>query len=123
MEKIRKNVQVFIENDKHEILCVSRKDNHTSFGLVGGGIEDYDESPEAAAIREAFEETGYTVNNLKLIHEGMWRDGYQYTFTGDYEGEMNYDEPHVVKWGTAQDLIDGKFGEYNTMILNKLGKI
>jgi 8-oxo-dGTP pyrophosphatase MutT (NUDIX family) len=40
------------------ILGVSRKDNHSSFSLIGGKAEDCDEDIIATLKRETKEETG-----------------------------------------------------------------
>lgn len=43
-----------------EVLTVSRKDDHTKIGLVGGKV-DAGETLEQAIVRECFEETGVVV--------------------------------------------------------------
>jgi 8-oxo-dGTP diphosphatase len=63
------SVVAYIERADGAILCVSRKNDHESFGLVGGKI-DPGESPEAAIRREAREETGIELGELSLIFDG-----------------------------------------------------
>lgn len=112
---------IVIKNDKGEILCVSRKDNHADFGLPGGKMEDVDHNfPQITACRETFEETGIQIKatDLDLVY-ACHHNGYMsYTYyTEKYKGEINHDEPHVVKWGTFDDLIEGSFGSYNEQVL------
>ena len=57
----------------NKILSVSRKDNHNDFGLFGGKLEN-DETQEEALIREAYEETGYSVNIIPIYYEAMCDD-------------------------------------------------
>lgn len=121
--KENRTVQVVVLNKKGEVLAVSRKDNHKDFGLPGGKVETYDKSLKMAAIREVKEETGVHIYNLELIF-AMHRNGKMgYTYLADYEGEINFDEekePHVVEWLGYQQVIDGKFGEWNSLVYEAL---
>lgn len=110
------SVQVVLINKEGEILAVSRKDNHKDFGLPGGKVDPEDTTYESAAIREVKEETGLDITNLQLIFS-MHKDGYMgYTYLADYSGEINYDEPHVVKWTSLSVLVDGSFGRWNKLV-------
>jgi 8-oxo-dGTP pyrophosphatase MutT (NUDIX family) len=103
-----------------KILGVSRKYDHNDFGLIGGKREDYDLTLEECIIRECKEETGLDVSNIQLIHNGEWGGREQFTYIGEYSGEIFTREPHVVEWIEPQRLIDGTFGEFNKMILELL---
>lgn len=116
------SVTLFHRDIDGTILMVSRKDNHNDFGLPGGKVED-GESLENALIREVYEETGIIVSNPKLIFE--MDDGcsyYNYTYTADLAkaDEFIFSEPHVVKYGTIEDLLNGSFKEYNKRLLEHL---
>jgi len=50
-----------------EIVLIQRKNPPFGWALPGGFV-DYGESYETAAAREALEETGLTVSNLKQFH-------------------------------------------------------
>lgn len=114
---------VILINPEGQILCVSRKDNHNDFGLAGGKVDEIDNNnPEACAIRECKEETGLDIFNLKLIHN-QWIIREEFTFIAEYSGEINYNEPHLVKWGNKEDLLAGSFASYNKKILKKLNLI
>jgi 8-oxo-dGTP pyrophosphatase MutT (NUDIX family) len=105
------------------ILGVSRKDNHSDFGLIGGKTDDTDPSTEFTAIRETKEETGLDICNLNLIDIREY-DGYEcYCYLAEYRGRINHNEPHVVEWVTPQTLINGSFGEYNRDRFKTLGLI
>ena len=112
--------QVVLINPEGLVLGVSRKDNHNDFGLPGGKMEESDASVVMTAIRETLEETGLRVTNLRLIfaiHKGGFMG---YTYLADYEGEINHNEPHVVKWVPFNRLIEGSFGRYNKMVAESL---
>jgi 8-oxo-dGTP pyrophosphatase MutT (NUDIX family) len=115
-----KTVQVVMINKDGEVLAVSRKDDHTDFGLPGGKIEPQDLSIKMGAIREVKEETGLLAFNLELIF-AMHRNGKMgYTYLADFEGEINTEEPHVVKWSNYQEIINGRFGEWNKLVYKTL---
>jgi len=68
---VGRNSVVLVEQFKAPVLVARRRDDaSTTDGwfveTVAGMIEDR-ESPEAAAIRETFEETGYVVRSPRLI--------------------------------------------------------
>tara|TARA_R110000851_G_scaffold47424_2_gene115175 strand:- start:18890 stop:19312 length:423 start_codon:yes stop_codon:yes gene_type:complete len=116
------HAQVVILNDKGEVCLVSRKEDHSDFGLAGGKVDE-GETYEEAAIREVKEETGLDIKNLTMIF-AMHRKGRMgHTFIAEYSGEINYDkekEPHVVKWGKMQEAVDGKFGYWNSLVRKSL---
>lgn len=97
-----------------KVLGVSRKDDPTDFGLPGGKVEE-NETLKEAAIREALEETGLMVSNLQLVF-AQKDDGQgfsTFTFSCDYDGEIDSDEDGVVAWVTPERLFEGSFGDYN----------
>lgn len=116
---MKESVQVVLLNNKGEVLAVSRKNDHTDFGIIGGKV-DNNETIEQAAIRETKEETGLDIYNLKLIF-AMHKDGYMgYTYLCDYNGNIHTDEPHIVKWTSFETVINGSFGEWNTLVAESL---
>ena len=90
-------------------------------GLPGGKMESIDNGePKFTAIRETFEETGLQISNLRLIF-AMHKDGYMgHCYLADYKGEINHNEPHVVKWLPFETLMRGSFGKYNTLVAESL---
>lgn len=120
-KKMKVSAQVVLLNESGYVLGVSRKTNHSDFGLAGGKMEDIDnDNPMAAAIRETKEETGLDITNLRLIF-AIHKDGYMgYTYLADYSGEINHNEPHVVQWVSFGTLIAGSFGKYNQLVSESL---
>lgn len=116
-----KTAQVVLINEQGLILGVSRKDDHTNFGLAGGKMEECDNNdPMATAIRECKEETGLDITNLRLVFAIHKSGNMGFTFLADYTGEINHNEPHVVRWVPFQLLINGSFGRYNKMVSESL---
>jgi 8-oxo-dGTP pyrophosphatase MutT (NUDIX family) len=123
---------VIIRNSKGQYLGVSRKNDHTSFGLPGGKCDGC-ELPVLAAVRELKEETGLNVCNIELF------DVRSYEFTKDcYRGNdvvycyvikpfgpivLPTDEDRtnnnegIVRWVEKERLFEGCFGDYNREIL------
>ncbi len=122
---MKKAVNLILKNSLGQVLAVSRKDNLTSFGLIGGKVDPEDTSVEAAMVRECKEETNLDVYNLKLIDVRIYgvstETTYeQYCFIGDYTGEIldqevlnNKGETGLVKWLDSSELETGFFGDYN----------
>ena len=113
---------VVLLNKEGFVLGVSRKTDHSDFGLPGGKMEDIDNNdPIQTAIRETKEETGIDVSNLQQVYSTVGGNGNMcYTYLAEYEGEINHDEPHVVKWIPFQLLINGSFGKYNNNVAKSL---
>ena len=113
--------QVVLINDEGLVLGVSRKTNHSDFGLPGGKMDPEDlDNPMNTAIRECKEETGLDISDLKLvfaIHKG---GNMGFTYLAKYNGEINHNEPHVVKWVEFQTLVRGSFGRYNQLVAESL---
>lgn len=109
-------------------LGVSRKDDPNAFGLPGGKV-DPGEDVEDSVVRELREETGFIADptTLKCVYEGWCgpgKDGKDYyvaTYTGDTTGEIHTEEAGRVAWVTAQQLLEGPFGDYNRRLLQTVG--
>lgn len=115
------SAQVVLINKKGYVLGVSRKTDHNDFGLPGGKMDPEDDGdPTNTAIRECKEETGLDISNLELvfaIHKG---GNMGFTYIAKYNGEINHNEPHVVKWVPFEKLILGSFGRYNQLVSESL---
>ena len=113
--------QVVLINEEGLILGVSRKDNHSDFGLIGGKMDEEDNgNPMVTAIRECKEETGLDIFDLQLVFAIHKSGNMGYTYLAKYSGEIHHNEPHVVKWVPMQVLINGSFGRYNEMVSESL---
>ncbi|MEC3655779.1 NUDIX hydrolase [Bacillus siamensis] len=98
---------VIIQNDGRDILLVKRKDVPL-WDLPGGGIAE-GETPEAAAIREAFEETGYNATILQKSgeYERPAFEDTQHVFIGAVTGGtplMNGPETAALRWVSPNRL-------------------
>jgi 8-oxo-dGTP pyrophosphatase MutT (NUDIX family) len=113
--------QVVLINEEGLVLGVSRKHDHNDFGLPGGKQDPEDDGdPIKTAIRECKEETGLDVSDLKLIFAIHKGGNMGYTYLAKYSGEINHNEPHVVKWVPFQKLVRGSFGRYNQLVAESL---
>ena len=90
--------------------------NHDKWIGIGGKFEDK-ESPEDCVLREAWEETGLTIRNPKLIGSKSWmqKDGSRYLvllyIATEYEGELHSSEEGDIAWMTIEEMRAGKMVE------------
>ena len=107
-------------NDKNEILLVKqfRKPIETVLWEIPAGRLEKGENPKDCAIRELKEETGYSAENVKLIHQFYTSAGfsneklYIYLATNLSEGDMKLDE------GEYLDVHKVTLDEALKMVLN-----
>jgi len=92
-----------IRNNEGEILF-GRKHNEAHWGLIAGAIE-IGESPAQAMVREAYEETGLTVDPKRII--GVY---------GGKDQRFTYNNGHQVEYVTIVfecEIIEGQLNPDN----------
>lgn len=115
---------VVLINENGLILGVSRKDDHNDINFCGGKSEPIDDNdPINTAIRETKEETGLDIFNLRLIFATNYQGAMNYTYLADYTGEINHNEPHVVKFVDSTTIKNGRFGDYNELVFKSLDEM
>ena len=117
MEKKTAVCILLVKNN--EFLSVSLKEDHSDLNLPGGKVENK-ESYIGCAIREMKEETGLIIfpPDLKYLHGAQDGDYFVITlFTNNYEGQIDTEENHIVKWLPVKELKNSKkWPKYNTEI-------
>lgn len=117
-EKVKVAVCAVILDENYRLLSVSRRNNLTDYGLIGGKV-DGNELLIEALVREVKEETGLDV----LKHSLLWerKDGeYQvFTFIVQAEGTLVSEDSCVLRWMSEEELnllMSGSFGQYNKQL-------
>lgn len=104
--------------DTYRFLSVSRKHDHTDWGLPGGKL-DPGETLSQCAFRECLEETGLKLKidmgNPFVAVEGGWEVTAYHAIDliGVDNAYPKEGETGKVGWRSMEDLISGSFGAYN----------
>jgi len=119
---VMRTVRILVRRKKDgKFLCVSDHDDSFKVGFPGGRI-DPDETPEVAATRELWEETGLIADNLRLVDSGVFMGKEVSLFVAsDIEGKLKSSEEGLTGWCSIDTLTAGFFGEYYSKIFKKLG--
>jgi 8-oxo-dGTP pyrophosphatase MutT (NUDIX family) len=129
MNQLKQAAVMLIVREDGMILGVTRKNDHTKFGLPGGHVEP-NEDPKDAAIRETFEETGIRVYECEYMYDtvvpGLHRpktDFHTHYFKAlSWSGDIVVSEEGLADWVTADDIVNGCYSYSNTAAL-KFAKI
>lgn len=109
------------EEGNFKAVGVARRNDPKSFGLIGGKI-DIGESPVEAAIRECKEESGIRIWNLAEVYRRSYDDRTVITYMANHEGvPLTQPLEPECRWCSIDELIKGRFGEYNIDLFKKLG--
>ncbi len=110
-----------LHNGTYGAVGVARRTDAASFGLIGGKVDE-GETPVEAAIRECREESGIRIWSLAEVYRRSYDNRIVITYMANHEGEptTQSNEPEC-RWCSFDELLAGRFGEYNKDLLNKLG--
>jgi 8-oxo-dGTP pyrophosphatase MutT (NUDIX family) len=117
---------VLIQRDDGLFLGVSRKYDTSQFGLPGGKV-DPGETPEQAAVRELWEESGLKLVDPVLLYDDSDGEYHTFTFTGKVSGDLRkvatgpLGPEGVVDWVDRDTILSGPFAWYNKKLFAKLG--
>ena len=119
----------YIEKDgKYLMLHRVKKENDVNKEKwigIGGKFEDQ-ESPEECILRETKEETGLTLNSIKLravvtFTSKQYETDYMYLFTSDdFSGEIIECNEGNLEWIDKEELIKLNIWEGDKIFLNKI---
>jgi len=112
------------------VLTIGRRNKPDNIGLIGGKIDD-NETPEAALVREIFEETSLVVRRDDIrwvfrridyiVQAAVW-----YGLVEQWQGTpRSVDPEQQVQWSPVSELLrpSNTFSRYNFELLVHLGII
>src|SRR3990167_2941326 len=114
---MRQSSVAFIFNNEDKLLLLKRHSNDywmpNKWGLPGGGSK-YEETSIQTLIREVFEETGLSVNNVRKVREVTTQNLLiTYYFVSSFIGNVKIDKEHTdFKWFYINDIIDEECTPY-----------
>ena len=113
-------VRVIVYRDDGKILLVRSRFSRQKWALPGGGVK-HNESYEQAAVREALEEVGLRVHNLRYLGKANSHESYAKfsvrvfaAHTSDCDIKCNF-EIMEARWFNGDHLPE----EYCTLYINK----
>lgn len=125
----RKTSYGLIFNEKGE-MAVAYIEKYNMYNLIGGKIEDGEDSKEAL-IREAKEEIGYSLKDIEYIDNlGCYyyfdiMDKYELGIMDFYKAKLDekvcepIEEDHQLVWIKPEKLVDKMYFEYHRYIIKK----
>ena len=126
--KERKTAYVLIFDDNGNIAII--KEHGYMYNMIGGKIEDGEQAIETL-IREAKEETGYELKNIKYLdslgcyHYLDFLDKYELALMDFYSANIGEKvcEPSEkdveLVWGRLEEVVDKMYFEYHRYFLEK----
>lgn len=128
-------VCLVVQNEHRQVLAVSRKDDHTAFGLPGGKVDPEDGEVDSANLwgtlrvamcREALEELGVHLEPGDLVLEyqlpdptGYWNVCFSAPANLLSDAETQPDEG-ITSWVDWSTLEDGPFADFNRSLRGHL---
>jgi 8-oxo-dGTP pyrophosphatase MutT (NUDIX family) len=118
-------------NDNDEILIIRRGPEDDKAGvwtIPGGHIDPEDNSIEAGAVRELFEETDLTCSISNLVYLDMPKHGKYYFLAKKWSGNVDVSKPNPktkviehddYKWATINDIKEIEDSEIPIYLLEK----
>ena len=113
-------VRVIVYRDDGKILLVRGRFSRQKWALPGGGVK-HNESYEQAAVREALEEIGLKIHNLRYLGKANSHESYAkfsvrvfVAHASDYDIRCNF-EMMEARWLNMNYLPE----EYYTLYVNK----
>ena len=115
-------VCIIVKRSDGKVLAVTRGGDDNDLNLPGGNIEP-GESPEEAARRELWEETGMIATDLLEVHRGTGRTRVSVAFRAkDASGNLRSSAEGKACWVDPRKMLTGTFGGF-LMKLMKLGYV
>lgn len=104
----------------NKILAVSRGQDLTNMNMPGGGLEP-GETPEDAAIRELWEETGVRATEIHPIFtKDMGGRRIHFFKATKFQGKLRSSEEGVAEWVDPSTLLRGQYADSFLEVISRM---